>query len=107
MTLIHHASKGNQSELQWGHAGPAVDDSVSPRRPPEPGWSFNGATAVPPWMTLIHHASKGNQSELQWGHGGPAVDDSVSPRRPPEPGWSFNGATAVPPWMTPAARRSG
>ena len=38
-------------KLQFGHSVAAVDDSYEQARGRD-GWSFNSATASPPWMTL-------------------------------------------------------
>src|SRR5207253_1655147 len=63
--------------LQWGHGGPAVDDTRSASTACRCCCRFNGATAVPPWMTYSPEWTASAKAGLQWGNGGPPVDDPV------------------------------
>ena len=96
------------------------------RSGPAPAASFNGATALRPWMAAFREAYWVKGGELQWGHGLAAVDGGCAQvQRNQSHGlqWGhglaavdgymalfihptvrgFNGATALRPWM--ATRR--
>src|SRR5439155_18610493 len=62
-------------ELQWGHGDHAVDDAATRRNTSGSGGSFNGATAITPWMTQVQQPFRSPSVQLQWGHGDHAVDD--------------------------------
>ena len=61
-------------ELQWGHGLAAVDGRPCARRTTTLSLSFNGATALRPWMAGVAAGRQLPDARLQWGHGLAAVD---------------------------------
>ena len=59
--------------LQWGHGREAMDGTRRMGRTTRTA-SFNGATAVRPWMAIMPHTGAFRQGPLQWGHGREAMD---------------------------------
>ena len=89
--------------LQWGHGLAAVDGWPA-RCTSSKSSSFNGATALRPWMEGARRRRLTGQRRLQWGHGLAAVD-GIGLDDLPELWRGFNGATALRPWMDRGGRR--
>src|SRR5438874_1507086 len=99
MTMIGVTVALPCTTLQWGHGPEAVDDTTRSESTGSSG-SFNGATALRPWMTIGIRCTGLRAWSLQWGHGPEAVDDAPGTARSRGTGSRFNGATALRPWMT-------
>ena len=70
--------------------------------------SFNGATAVRPWMDLKRHRNAARRTRLQWGHGREAMDGMLgwpphAPLRKLQ--WGHGREAMDGPFATPSRQR--
>ena len=60
--------------FQWGHGYSAMDREQQPTVEPQRECSFNGATAIQPWIAGLQLLTLKILQTFQWGHGYSAMD---------------------------------
>ena len=66
--------------FQWGHGYSAMDREQQPTVEPQRECSFNGATAIQPWIAGLQLLTLKILQTFQWGHGYSAMDSAPRPK---------------------------